>query len=356
MTDRLQILSQSLPEEMDAAFVTSSVSRRYLLGFPSSAGTVIVTKDKSWFIIDSRYFEAAQANIKHCEVVPQNKLYEQITEILRKHAVKTVGIETDKVSVTKYNEMKEKLPDFEILQSVFLSRQIEKQRRVKSADEIAEIQAAQDIADKTFTHILGFIKAGRTELEITVEMEQFARRIGSEGPSFDYIVAAGANSSRPHAVPTDYKVKTGDFIVLDFGCKKNGYCSDMTRTIAVGGASDRQREVYEIVSKAGRAALDVIKAGVRCLDVDKTARDLIDATGYKGLFGHGLGHSLGLEVHEEPRFSTECGTALETGMCMSVEPGIYIPGEFGVRIEDIVAANENGYHNFCKSDKSLIIV
>lgn len=354
--DRIQILSESLPDGMDAALITSDVSRKYLLGFPSSAGTIIVTREKNYFIIDSRYFEAAQDTVKNCGVVLQGKLYKQIAETLKKHSVKTVGIETDKVSLTKYLELKEKLPDFDILESGFVSRQIAKQRMIKSDGEIASIQAAQDIADKTFTHILGFIKTGMTELEIAVEMEQYARRSGSEEPSFEYIIAAGANSSRPHAVPSDNRVKSGDFIVLDFGCTKNGCRSDMTRTVAVGPISDKQREVYEIVSKAQSSALGIIKAGVCCFDVDKCARDIIDNTAYKGLFGHGLGHSLGLEIHEEPRFSTECKTILEAGMCMSVEPGIYIPGEFGVRIEDIIAVTENGYHNFCKSDKKLIIL
>lgn len=356
MTERIKILSENMPAGMDAALITSGVSREYLLGFQSSAGTAVLTREKSYFIIDSRYFEAAQDTVKNCEVVLQDKLYGQIESILKKHGVKSAGVEADMISLTKYLELKEKLEGCEILESSFVSKQIAKQRSVKSAEEIASIQAAQDIADKTFSHIIGFIKPGITELEIAVEMEQYARRMGSEGPSFDYIVAAGANASRPHAVPSGNKVKSGDFIVLDFGCTKNGYCSDMTRTVAVGSVSEKQREVYETVLRAQQSALEAIKAGVCCFDVDKVARDIIDATEYKGLFGHGLGHSLGLEVHEEPRFNTECKTVLEAGMCMSVEPGIYIPGEMGVRIEDIIAVTENGYHNFCKSNKNLIIL
>lgn len=356
MINRMQAFSQAMPAEMDSALITSEVSRAYMLGFPSSAGTVVVTRDKHYFIIDSRYIEAAQETVKGCEILLQGKLYGQLAEILARHKVKTVGIEADKVSLSKYLEMQEKLSDCEILQSGFVSAQIAKQRSVKSAEEIANIQAAQDIADKTFAHILGFIKPDVTELAIAIEMEQYARRLGSECVAFDYIVAAGANASRPHAVPSENTVKNGDFIVLDFGCTKNGYRSDMTRTVAVGNVSDKHREVYALVLKAQLAALDAIKAGVCCFDVDKAARDIIDATAYKGLFGHGLGHSLGLEVHEEPRFNTECKTVLESGICMSVEPGVYIAGELGVRIEDIIAVTETGYHNFCKSDKNLIVL
>ncbi len=356
MIDRLAVLLEAIKTKMDAALVTHSVNRRYLLGFPSSAGTIIVTRDKNYFIIDTRYFEAAEQTVKNCEIVLQDKLHEQIDEILKKHGVKTLGIESEYTSLAAFLKLKEKLPSFDILQNDILRRQIEKQRSIKSDEEIASIQAAQDIADKTFTHILDFVKVGVSEIEIAIELEQFSRKQGSECVAFEYIVAAGTNSSRPHAVPSENKVKTGDFVTLDFGATKNGYRSDMTRTIAVGSVSDKQREVYEIVLKAQLAALDAVRVGAVCCEVDKVARDIIDATAYKGLFGHGLGHSLGLDIHENPRFNKECKEILEVGVCMSVEPGIYIPAEFGVRIEDIVVTTENGCRNFCKSDKSLIIL
>lgn len=354
--NQIQDFCKNLPDDIDAALITSVVSRQYLLGFKSSAGTLVATKDKSFFIVDSRYFEAAQETVKGCEVVLQDKLSEQLVKILKTCGARNIGVETESISFKRYLELKEKFKGFNILESGFVSEQIAKQRSIKSCDEIASMQAAQDIADKTFTYILGYIKTGMTEIEIAIAMEDRARLLGSEKPSFDYIVAAGANSSRPHAVPSGNKVKRGDFITLDFGCTINGYCSDMTRTVAVGEVSGKQREVYELVLHAQSAALEVIKPGICCFDVDKCARDIIDATAYKGLFGHGLGHSLGLEIHEEPRFNTECKTILEPGVCMSVEPGIYLPGEFGVRIEDVVAVTKNGYHNFCKSDKKLIIL
>lgn len=357
MTDRLAAFVQHLPSGVDAVLLNSDVNRRYYLNFASSAGTVIATKDKNYFIIDSRYHEAAQAAVQNCEVVLQeSKLNEQIAEILRKHDVKTLAVEADRMTVLSFNKLRESLTAVEVLGDDRVSGLIKKQREKKSQQELDSIAAAQKIADKTFSHILNFIKQGKTELDIAIEMEEFSRRNGSERPAFDFIVAAGKNSSKPHAVPSDNAVKAGDFITLDFGCTVNGYCSDMTRTVAVGHISDKQREVYELVKKAQLAALKVIKAGVFCFEVDKAARNLIDATPYKGLFGHGLGHSLGLEIHESPNFNTQCRDILPENAVMSVEPGVYIPGEFGVRIEDIVVATKTSCINLSSSDKGLILL
>ena len=354
MKNRLQQLADSLPAEIDAALVTSPISRRYLLGFPSSAGMIVVTKDGSHFIIDSRYFEAAQKKIDFCEVVLQDELYKQIAAILEKFAVNAVAVERENVTLSEFAQMQTKLPGFRLIAENPLSELIEKQRMIKSADEIADIRAAQEIADKTFEHILGFIKPGVTELEIAVEMEQFSRKSGSDGPSFEFIVAAGSNSSIPHAAPGGCAVKRGDFVTMDFGCIVNGYHSDMTRTVAVGKISEKQRRVYDLVLAAQLAPLPAIKPGAVCRDIDKIARDMIDSTEFKGLFGHGLGHSLGLLIHENPRFNHGCETVLVPGMVMSVEPGIYIPGEFGVRIEDCVVVAESGNINICRSSKELI--
>lgn len=356
MTNRLELFAENIPAGLDAVLITSPVNRRYYLEFASSAGTIIVFKSQNYFIVDSRYFEEAKATVKNCEVVLQDRLYEQMPAILKKHGAKHIGVECDAMTMSEFFRLKERLSGFEIASDDRVSRIIEKQRSVKSEEEAASIQAAQDIADKTFSHILGFIKSGKTELEIAIEMEQFSRREGSEEPAFPFIVAAGRDSSKPHAVPSKNEVRDGDFIVLDYGATVNGYRSDMTRTVGVGNISPKQHEVYEIVLKAQLAALDAVKAGVRCDNIDRIARNIIDVTEYKGLFGHGLGHSLGLQIHESPRFSRECAEILVAGTVMSVEPGIYIPGEFGVRIEDIVIATRDGYHNFVKSDKNLIIL
>jgi Xaa-Pro aminopeptidase len=218
------------------------------------------------------------------------------------------------------------------------------------------MKAAQAIAEKTYDHIRGIIRVGMTEKEIALEMEMYSRQNGSEEAAFSFIVASGTNSSMPHAVPGNRRVERGDFITMDFGCTVGGYRSDMTRTLAMGTPSDKQREVYDLVLSAQLAALDAIKPGVVCKDVDKIARDLIDSSPYKGLFGHGLGHGVGLDIHESPNFNKSDETVLEPGMVLSVEPGIYLPGEFGVRIEDVVVITADGYENLMSSPKGLIVL
>ena len=218
------------------------------------------------------------------------------------------------------------------------------------------VSARQKIADQGFLHILNFIEAGKTELQVAIELEEYCRRQGSSCPSFSSIIASGKNSSMPHAVPTEKEIATGDFVTMDFGCTVDGYASDMTRTVAVGAVNPRQRELYETVLAAQLASVKAIKAGVACKAVDKAARDIIDASEFKGMFGHGLGHSLGLEVHEEPRCNTISKDKLLAGMVTSVEPGIYSPGQYGVRIEDIVVVTKTGCENLCTSPKELIIL
>ena len=245
---------------------------------------------------------------------------------------------------------------FNILKENTLSQKLNALRQIKSQDEIELIKKAQKITDDAFSHILNFIKSGVTEKEIALELEFFMRKSGSEGVAFDTIAVSGKNSSMPHGVPTDKPLEKGDFITMDFGAKWQGYCSDMTRTVALGKVTDKQRFVYDTVLKAQKAALDVIKAETICFDVDKAARDIIDNAGFKDCFGHGLGHSVGLYIHESPACNKRDMTPLKSGMIMTVEPGIYLENEFGVRIEDMVLVTENGYQNFTKSPKELIIL
>jgi Xaa-Pro aminopeptidase len=317
---------------------------------------VLALRDECYFLIDSRYVEAARATIQNCRVILQEKLYEQIAELLKKHGVKTLGIEGDAVTIGGYKELKEKLPGVILPMDSEISDLISRQRRVKSADEIADMRAAQVIADKSYDHIRKVIRVGMTEKEIALELEMYSRQNGSEEAAFSFIMASGPNGSKPHAVPGDRRVERGDFITMDYGCTVNGYRSDMTRTLAVGEPSAKQREVYELVLKAQLAALDVIRPGIVCKEVDRAARDLIDSSPYKGLFGHGLGHGVGLDIHEIPRFNKEDTTVLEPGMILSVEPGVYIPGEFGVRIEDVVVITPDGYENLMSSPKELIVL
>lgn len=216
------------------------------------------------------------------------------------------------------------------------------------------MKEAQRLTDETFKYITARIEEGRTEREIMLDMEFYMRRLGSEGVSFDFIVVSGKNSSLPHGVPTDKKVERGDFITMDFGAVVGGYRSDMTRTVALGSIDDEQKKVYDTVLKAQLAGIKAVKAGVVCKDVDKISRDIIYSAGYEGCFGHGLGHSVGIEIHERPLFNTRCDTVLKAGMVMTVEPGIYIENKYGVRIEDMVYVTENGCIDLTNSPKELI--
>jgi Xaa-Pro aminopeptidase len=356
MQNPLHALLRKLPADIDGIMITSEANRRYYTGFPSSAGTVLALRDACYFLIDSRYVEAARQAVKTCRVILQEKRYEQIGELLKKHRIKTLGIEGDAVTLGGYRELTEKLPDVVIPMDSEVSKLISRQRMSKSADEIANMRAAQAIAEKTYDHIRQIIRVGMTEKEIALEMEMNSRQNGSEEAAFSFIVASGTNSSMPHAVPGDRRVERGDFITMDFGCTVNGYRSDMTRTLAVGEPSHKQREVYNLVLAAQLAALAAIRPGVVCKDVDKIARDLIDSSPYKGLFGHGLGHGVGLDIHESPNFNKSDETVLEPGMVLSVEPGVYLPGEFGVRIEDVVVLTPDGYENLMSSPKELIVL
>lgn len=321
----------------------------------SSAGTVVITKGGAFAFYDFRYIEKAKQTVKNCKVILADKLYSQIKETLKSEGVTEILIETDTVTLDGFARLKKAFEGFTISKSDNLSQKILALRSIKSPCEIENIKAAQAITDKAFSHILEFIKEGVSEKEVMLELEYFMRKEGSEGVAFDTIVVSGKNSSLPHGVPSEKKLQKGDFVTMDFGAVINGYRSDMTRTVAVGFVSDEQREVYETVLKAQTGALKAIKAGAVCKDIDKIARDIINEK-YEGAFGHGLGHSVGLEIHENPAFNMRDETVLKKGTVMTVEPGIYLENRFGVRIEDMGVVTENGFENITKSPKELIIL
>jgi Xaa-Pro aminopeptidase len=355
MNQSLVTLMNNLPEGVDAAIITSDENRRYFTNMKSSAGTLVVTKNKPCFIIDFRYIEKARTVITDFDVILQEiNIFSQIDAILKENNVKTVAIESASMTVSQYQRFCEKLQDYEFTKSNALSNFISDLRAIKSEEEIEFITKAQEITDKAFLHILDYIKPGMTELEIQLELEYTMKKLGASNIAFDSIVVSGANSSLPHGVPSAKKVEQGDFITMDFGAAYNGYCSDMTRTVAIGKISDEQKKVYDTVLTAQLMAIDAIRAGKKYSDIDKIARDYIDSQGYQGCFGHGLGHSLGLNIHEEPRFGSTCDEITKVNTVMTVEPGIYLSGKFGVRIEDMVIIQENGCINITKSAKKLI--
>lgn len=347
---------QEILKDNEAFLVTSGSNRFYLTGFNSSAGSVLITKTRAVFFIDFRYFEKAKSTVSSCEVVLYDKGDKGIYEFCKSEKIKCIFVENSFVSLTQHKRLSDLFGGIEISKDNLLDLSINKMRAVKSADELLCIKQAQALTDSTFDYILPRITAGRTEREVMLDMEFFMRGLGAEGVSFDFIVVSGKNSSLPHGVPTDKPIEKGDFVTMDFGGIVGGYCSDMTRTVAIGSVSDEQKLVYDTTLKAQLAALDAIKAGETCGDMDKIARDIIYGAGFKGCFGHALGHSVGIDVHESPSLSPNNNDVLQVGNVVTVEPGIYLENKFGVRIEDMVYVTEDGSINLTKSDKNLIVL
>jgi len=348
--------SSVLKSDSDAVIITSPENRRYFTGFNSSDGFLVITKDEAIFFTDSRYIEAAENQITACKSLLLKRVNETISPYLKEKGIKNIILETERLTVAELNSLKKAFDFCTVEAKEELDEIINKLRAVKTNEEIENIKKAQRIAEDAFNHILKFIKVGVTEKEIALELDFYMLSHGAEAVSFETIAVSGKNSSMPHGVPTDKKVEKGDFITMDFGAMYNGYHSDMTRTVIVGEPSEKQREIYETVLKAQKASLAVLKSGVTGFDADKAARDIIDNAGYKDNFGHGTGHGVGIEIHESPNLSPYSKATLETGNVVTVEPGIYIPNEFGVRIEDMALITDDGCVNLTSCEKELIIL
>ena len=346
---------QKILEKDVCAIIQNPVNRFYLSGFRSSAGMIALTVDKAVLFVDFRYFEKAKKTVQNMEVVLASNFFANIKELLETENIKKVLLETDFVNLDSFERMKNVFEGIEVSTDNSLSQTINSLRQIKSAEEIECIKKSQEITDNAFTHILNFIKEGFTEREIALELEFFMRKTGGEGVAFDTIAVSGKNSSLPHGVPTDKPLEAGDFLTMDFGAVYNGYCSDMTRTVAIGYVTDEQQKVYDTVLNAQLSALKEIAPNKVCKEIDKIARDIINKE-FEGCFGHGLGHSVGLEIHENPALNTRDETLLKAGIIMTVEPGIYLPDKFGVRIEDMVLITDTSHENLTKSPKELIII
>jgi Xaa-Pro aminopeptidase len=341
--------------EIDALLLISPVNRLYATGFHNSDGAVIITKDRAFFITDSRYIEAAEEAVRDAKVLfshTEKRIIQWLQEIIRDCGIKTLGAEEESLSYSEYLNLEKKL-NMKLTPSQSI---LKKLRASKSRQELENIKAAQAIAERAFEDVLGIIKPGLTEREIAAELTYRMLKYGGEGNSFDPIVVAGKKSSMPHGVPGDEVIQKGDFVTMDFGCVKNGYCSDMTRTVAVGGASGEMRRIYEVVLAAQEAGISAARAGVPGEEIDSAARKVIEEAGYGSYFGHSFGHSLGLEVHETPNAAPKAKAEMPEGAVISAEPGIYIPSKFGVRIEDTLYLTGQGAENITKAPKELIIL
>ena len=309
------------------------------------------------FITDGRYIEAAQKAVTDCKVVLQERdFYTQLLNAIRSMNCSELIFETDRTTVGIYRKLQEKFADITIICDTSLDNMIGNMRAVKDENEISNIKAAQKITDEAFSHMCSFIKPGMTEKEIQLELDFYMLSHNGEALSFETIAVSGKNSSMPHGVPSFKKVEIGDFITMDFGTVVNGYHSDMTRTIALGNVSEKMKKVYNTVLKAQSECINSIKAGMSGSQGDKIARDVIEKEGFGEYFTHSTGHSVGIEIHEAPYLNTSEKTILKDGMVVTVEPGIYIPGEFGVRIEDMVVIRDGGCEDLTASPKELIIL
>jgi Xaa-Pro aminopeptidase len=355
MSDRPQRLSELLGEvPVDLMLVTELTNLRYLTGYSGSNGLALVGPATRVFITDFRYVEQAAE-----EVDPsfdrrraQQDLIEDVASVLPAGGLR-VGFEESHVTVREYARMRELLPaDVEL---VGLDPLVEALRTVKDPAEVHAIRAAAELADAAFERLIAGGLAGRTERELVLALERAMLEAGASHASFDTIVAAGGHGAMPHAQPRDVAVASGDMVVIDWGARLNGYCSDCTRTVAVGEPSDHVREVYEVVLEAQLAGVQAVRAGEPGRGVDAAAREIIAAAGHGEHFGHGLGHGVGLDIHESPRLSFRSDDQLAAGNVVTVEPGIYLPGEFGIRIEDLVVVTESGCEVLGTLDKQLLV-
>ena len=349
-----QIAGKLADHQLDAMLLASQAGERYAVGFHGE-GLVLVTREGAHYSTDSRYIEAARQEVQgaQVELVTRERGHLALAAgYLQEHGLKRVGFESGAVSVDALARYERALP-CTLVPAQDLPDGL---RASKDGEELAAMEKAQRITDEAFQAILNFIRPGQTEREVAARLVYELLRRGGERVSFDPIVAAGANGSKPHAVPGDTVIQPGMFVTMDFGCVYEGYCSDMTRTVAVGQPTEEMERVYHTVLEAQRAGIAAARAGVTGSEVDRAARQVIQQAGYGAFFSHSFGHSLGLEIHESPNASPSEQSVLPTGAVISAEPGIYLPGCFGVRIEDVLVLREGGCEDITHSPKNLIVL
>ncbi|OCS85487.1 M24 family metallopeptidase [Caryophanon latum] len=351
---KLQKLRAQLQQEnIDALLITNAYNLRYMTGFTGTAGIAIISQNDAVFITDFRYTEQASEQIEGFRIVQHTgTIQEEAAKQIAQMNVRAVGFEKNAMQYGTYELYKSVVKaDF-----VPVSGLIEKIRLIKTPQELTIIKVACEIADAAFTHIVDFIKPGKTELDVSNELEFFMRKQGATSSSFDIIVASGLRSALPHGVATNKVIEKGELVTLDFGALYNGYISDITRTVAVGDISDELKDIYDAVLQSQLLGVEKIGPNMTGIEADAVCRDYLISRGYGKAFGHSTGHGIGLEVHEQPGLSFRSDTVLVPGMCVTVEPGVYIPGVGGCRIEDDIYITETGNEILTHSTKELIIL
>ncbi len=345
------LCNKIISEDIEAVIISKTANLFYFSGFSGDSAILLIAKNFCKLITDGRYIEQAQTQAKNFEVIKHTDgLFKKVAEIIKNSNLKKIGFEGKVMTFDAYNFLREELPDIE-LKSV----ELDSLREIKDDSEIKLIRGACKIADKAFTEILNFIKPGITENSVAAELEYLMKKFGAEKNSFDTIVASGVRGSLPHGIATDKIICTGEFVTMDFGAIYHGYCSDMTRTICIGKATDNQKKIYNAVLSAQLHGLQIIKIGMSGKACDEAVRNKLKSFNLDEYFIHSLGHSLGIEIHEEPRLSPKSTCeSLQKNMIVTDEPGIYIAGVCGVRIEDTVLITDNGAETLTESLKDLI--
>lgn len=354
MINRVNNLREEMKSEGISSFlITSPYNLRYLTGFTGTTGLALIGLEEAFFITDFRYTEQAAKQCVGFEIVKNvGPILEVVADLVESKNIENLGFEESFVPFKQYVEL-EGLLEVDLIP---VSGMVEELREVKDEEEIAIVEKACEIADKAFSHILTYIKPGMTEIQVANELDFYMRSLGASSVSFETIVASGLRSAMPHGVASEKVIEQGDMITIDFGCYYNGYVSDMTRTISLGEPSVKLREIYNVVKEAQQKVLDVAKPGMTGVELDAVARDYIASKGYGEAFGHSTGHGIGLEIHEGPNVSKLAEKAFVPGNIITNEPGIYLPGIGGVRIEDDMLVTENGIKRLTHSEKELIIL
>lgn len=355
-TSRLAKLRSALADrKLDALLVCRPENRAYLSGFTGSAGWLLISAEKAILITDFRYVEQAAAQAPAFEVVkPETTHHALIGKLAAEWQAGRLGFEGDYLTVDEYRQYQDALGGVELAPVTGL---VEALRMIKDEGEIAIMERAAAITDEAWSHILGYIKPGVVERDLAVELEYKMKKLGAEGLAFDIIVASGVRSSLPHGRASEKVIEAGDLVTFDFGALYKGYCADMTRTVMVGEPSAKQREIYEIVLEAQLRGVAATRPGITGADLDEVCRSYIREKGYAEAFGHGTGHAVGRYIHESPRISVRGkDDVLQPGMVITIEPGIYLAGWGGVRIEDMVLVTETGCRRLSQSPKDLLIL
>ncbi|WP_102345628.1 M24 family metallopeptidase [Bacillus sp. Marseille-P3661] len=352
--DLLNRIREKLKDlDIDGMLITNGQNRRYVTGFTGTAGVVLISLNAAKFITDFRYVEQANKQVKNFDIIQHKRpIHEEVVDLAQQLGIKRLGFEKEHITFGTY-EMYTNIIKSEL---VPISGVVENIRLIKTTDELTILKEAAAIADAAFEHITKFIKPGLTELEVSNELEFFMRKKGATASSFDIIVASGYRSALPHGVASDKVIENGELVTLDFGALYKGYCSDLTRTVAVGEPSDELINIYDIVLQAQLRGMTGIKPGMTGKEADALTRDYISEKGYGEYFGHSTGHGIGLDIHEGPTLSIKSDIKLEPGMVVTVEPGIYIESLGGVRIEDDIVITTKGNESLTHSTKELLIL